>query len=164
MISNYPCPYSPILNLGQDTFLVGDTMTVLLAPDSVGYSYLWSTGSGYSFIYVRQIGVYSLTLTDDYGCVSADTIEVKGTSGISNTSELTDFSVYPSPINGNIRVSFNKIDNGDLILHNTQGQLIRRVKVTNQTVVDLPINSNGLYLVTFESQESRITKKIVIDQ
>ena len=91
-------------------------------------------------------------------------INVISPASISSAQILSDFSAFSSPMNGNIRVSFNKIDNGDLILHNTQGQLIRRVKVTNQTVVDLPINSNGLYLVTFESQESRITKKIVINQ
>ena len=71
------------VELGNDTIIAPGT-TIELAPDSVYATYLWSTGSTSSTIEVNQAGVYTLTVTNEYGCTSTDEIEVIVDMGIPN--------------------------------------------------------------------------------
>jgi hypothetical protein len=67
---------TPTVFLGYDTgFCVGNTL-VLSSPQPAGTTYLWSTGSTASSLSVSTSGAYSLTVTDIYGCVGTDLINV----------------------------------------------------------------------------------------
>src|SRR6185437_11170035 len=71
-------PY-PTVDLGQDTSLcVGQNPLVLnnkiIQP--AGYQYLWNTGEATASIVVDSPGTYSLMITSDHGCASADTEQV----------------------------------------------------------------------------------------
>ena len=71
--------YCPPVNLGPDT-LISSTLNcgnIQLKPSYRFTSYLWSTGSTASRIFVQQPGKYWVTVTDFMGVVSKDTIEVK---------------------------------------------------------------------------------------
>lgn len=66
----------PLISLGNDTTLcVGDSLQ-LKAPEMPGYSFLWqdnSTGDTYN---VRNNGSYHVKVSDQFGCNSADTVNV----------------------------------------------------------------------------------------
>jgi gliding motility-associated-like protein len=71
------------MSLGNDTLIAAGT-TVTLAPDSTYSSYAWSTGSTNRTIDVNQAGIYTLTVTNEYGCVATDDVEVIIDIGIPN--------------------------------------------------------------------------------
>ena len=63
------------VGLGNDTIIVPGT-SITLSPDSTYSAYLWSTGSTSSTIEVNLAGVYTLTVTNQYGCKATDEIQV----------------------------------------------------------------------------------------
>ncbi|MBN1951373.1 MAG: T9SS type B sorting domain-containing protein [Bacteroidales bacterium] len=71
------------VNLGKDT-LVPAGSSVVLSPDTVYTGYLWSTGSAEQEIEVYDAGIYTITVTNEYGCQASDDIEVILDIGIPN--------------------------------------------------------------------------------
>ncbi len=65
------------IDLGPDIF-VCDSVSQVLAPLSINpnVSFLWSTGSNSTSIYVNSFGTYSLTVTDQFGCKATDAISI----------------------------------------------------------------------------------------
>lgn len=66
----------PLISLGNDTTLCMDDSLQLNAPEMPGYSFLWqdnSTGDTYN---VRNNGSYHVKVSDQFGCDSADTVNV----------------------------------------------------------------------------------------
>jgi PKD repeat protein len=80
LVDNYlRFKYCPPVNLGPDT-LISTTGNCGFIQLKAGYrfsTYLWSTGSTASRIFVTQPGKYWVTVTDFMGGISKDTIEVK---------------------------------------------------------------------------------------
>lgn len=74
---------SVYMSLGNDTVITEGT-TITLSPDSTYSSYLWNNGSTERTIDVSQSGVYTLTVTNQYGCITTDDIEVIIDLGIPN--------------------------------------------------------------------------------
>jgi gliding motility-associated-like protein len=71
------------VNLGNDTVITAGSVIDLM-PDSTYSSYLWNTGSNTRIISVDKPGIYTLTVTNQYGCVATDEIEVIVDIGIPN--------------------------------------------------------------------------------
>ncbi|OQX81377.1 MAG: hypothetical protein B6D61_00865 [Bacteroidetes bacterium 4484_249] len=65
---------SPVVNLGNDTTLCGNA-TLMLEPGTFD-SYLWQDNSTYPFYNVTNTGVYSVEVTNNYGCATTDEIYV----------------------------------------------------------------------------------------
>jgi gliding motility-associated-like protein len=74
---------SASMSLGNDTLITPGT-SVELAPAGTYSSYQWSTGSSDRTITVSNAGVYTLTVTNQYGCKTTDEIEVIEDIGIPN--------------------------------------------------------------------------------
>ncbi len=66
----------PLLSLPDDTVFCDETPVLLDATNSLGYSYLWSTGSTNHFIEVMTPGQYTVIVTDSNSCKNKDTIAV----------------------------------------------------------------------------------------
>jgi len=63
--------------IGPDTILgSGQAITVSSSLIGPGYTYLWSTGETTPTIQVTMPGTYSVTVTDPYGCIATDVMEV----------------------------------------------------------------------------------------
>jgi hypothetical protein len=80
------------------------------------------------------------------------------------TTSITDvpFKVYPNPIKGDLL--YVKTNNPDVLtkyyISNISGQIYKSGTISNE-----PLNvgnlSSGMYLITIENTDSRITKKII---
>jgi hypothetical protein len=70
--------YCPPVNLGPDTIIspTGNCGNIQVKADYRFSTYLWSTGSTASRIFVQQPGTYWVTVTDFMGNISRDTIRV----------------------------------------------------------------------------------------
>jgi len=66
---------APQVNLGNDTTLCGNA-TLMLNPGSQFTSYLWQDNSTLPFFNVTTTGIYSVEVTNTFGCVAADEIYV----------------------------------------------------------------------------------------
>lgn len=70
----------PVVDLGPDTFLClyGPAIPLgNLAPEPAAYRHWWQTGDTTADIIARTIGTYSLTVTNEYGCATTDSMVVK---------------------------------------------------------------------------------------
>jgi gliding motility-associated-like protein len=113
---------TPIASLGNDTVLCTGSTLFLSVPQQPGYTYLWSDGStGFSYN-VTKAGVYSLKVTNQFGCYVSTSINVlfKATAifSLGNDTTLCNGQVLqlqPSPMlpgsylwsNGSTKQSLN---------------------------------------------------------
>ncbi|PTX58934.1 gliding motility-associated-like protein [Kordia periserrulae] len=72
----------PVINLPEDiTLCLNDLPLTVSAGNTIGNSYLWSTGEITPSIDIITTGTYSVTVTSPFGCVATDSFDV-------NESEL----------------------------------------------------------------------------
>jgi hypothetical protein len=79
-------------------------------------------------------------------------------TGIPNFEKSEKLQVYPNPSSGSFRIETgNETGDKDLIIFNSQGQLIRRIRLANGAgIVDLSDCAPGLYWISTGSQTSKI--------
>lgn len=78
-----------------------DNGQIILQPSggSGNYSYFWEDdGSTDSIRTNLSIGVYTVTITDDYGCEQSHSIEVKMNSSLLDLSTVINHNLYPNPV------------------------------------------------------------------
>ncbi len=82
------------------------------------------------------------------------------------TNSQTQMTIFPNPSSGHFTVNYGLLPKGDwsLIVHDILGRRISQQKInyTLQTT-SLEILSKGLYFVTLESKENRITQKVIVE-
>lgn len=90
---------TPLVDIGPATVSICDAgeITILAGPWYASYD--WSTGSFNQFITVNQAGLYSVTVTDAFGCVSSDDVVVteNGVTHLdflSNNAEMCQGETY----------------------------------------------------------------------
>lgn len=71
-VTAYP---TPVVNLGNDTTMCTGK-TLLLAARNPGAQYQWQDGSTNPVFEVSEPGIYHVSVTNNFGCTSADTIKV----------------------------------------------------------------------------------------
>ncbi|MEM6720196.1 MAG: choice-of-anchor L domain-containing protein [Bacteroidota bacterium] len=72
----------PVINLPENiTLCLNDLPLTVNAGNSIGSTYVWSTGATTASIDITTIGTYSVTVTSPFGCVATDSFTV-------NESEL----------------------------------------------------------------------------
>jgi gliding motility-associated-like protein len=74
----YMVAFSDLQNftLGNDTTICAPASIRLNTDWPAPISYLWQDGSEKSFYDVTQTGIYSVKVTDEYGCIKKDSIQV----------------------------------------------------------------------------------------
>ncbi len=123
----------PVVSLGNDSVSICGGNAILLDAQNPGSSYLWSTSETTQTISITQTGVYSVTVTNGFGCSAGDFIVA---------------TIYPIPVVflGNDLsicqgfVSINAGNPGSSYLWNTGA--------TTQSIL---VNSGGSYFVTVTS-------------
>jgi gliding motility-associated-like protein len=115
------------VELGNDTLIAAGT-TIEISPDSTWSAYQWSTGSTNQAIQVNQAGVYTLTVTNQYGCKATDQIEVLIDIGIPNF-----FTPNGDGYNDTWEIPFLSTEPGAAIsVFDRFGNLLTRYKATER--------------------------------
>jgi len=71
-------PY-PDVDLGDDTSICVNGAPVLLqnlGKNKLGYTYQWNSGDSSSTVLARHHGIYALTVTNENGCSTTDSVEI----------------------------------------------------------------------------------------
>ncbi len=76
-----------------------------------------------------------------------------------------EFVVYPVPTNNELTMQFDGIEDFEVTVHNTLGQLIKlpvRYEGANKGLLNTQSLSNGIYFVSIERGNQKETKKIIV--
>jgi len=84
-------------NLGADISVCEGEEITLLSGASAAVNYLWNTGETTSSKQIDTSGVYSLIVSDSFGCTAYDTISVTVSGLIPNTGFIADSSCFGLP-------------------------------------------------------------------
>ena len=76
----------------------------LLDAGNPGLTYLWSTGDSIRQITIENAGVYSVVVTDEFGCQGYDEIAIAVVSGLGDIHDQSMLSLFPNSANDMINV------------------------------------------------------------
>ncbi|MFO0357452.1 MAG: T9SS type A sorting domain-containing protein [Sphingobacteriaceae bacterium] len=130
-------------------------------------SYTWNTNAtGSSIVVSPTVNTnYTVWSTNANGCGSASlTQSVSICNGVAEQSFSRNVLIYPNPSNGIFKLEMNsKIDNGEVNIYNSIGQLILSEKIKENQEIDLSKFSKGYYFCVIRSQGKQIhSEKIII--
>ena len=155
------------LDLGEDIKYAREGETIeLKIPD--GYSdAVWPQENEIheNSIFVNKSGSYSVWATDDYGCVSADSITVLFTTGIENNLD-GQIKLYPNPVKDIFSIRLDNVYlNIKAEIFNLAGSKVfyNEFESRDKLVIDITSNPKGEYLLklSFDGHEqvARIVKQ-----
>lgn len=81
-----------------------------------------------------------------------------------DTHDKIDMAIYPVPANDLINVEFDGIENYQISLFNSLGQIIKipQSVQNNKLSIDVSSINNGLYFIEFTKDGNRDTRKIIV--
>jgi hypothetical protein len=130
------------------------------------YSYLWSTGATTQTISGLAVNSYTVTVTDDFGCTDALTVNV-GTVSADDIEGLQALNLQPNPSSGMawLQASFERPVDVRAELLNLLGQQVWESNHSNTTNLSEHLNltalPDGLYLVRLSVEGKTATRKLV---
>jgi hypothetical protein len=172
----------PRVYLGPDIRVCYRTPVQLDAGQNT-VSYLWNTGETTRIIIPINSGLYSVTITNVFGCTASDTVLVnfkkcyniiaiplrensqghkneisqsenhENNLGIINSNDV--FNIYPNPSSGIVNIDFtNANETYSLIIRNTLGQIIFEQKnLQEKSIISLEDYENGAYIFEIISKD-----------
>ncbi|WP_317898458.1 glycine-rich protein [Aurantibacillus circumpalustris] len=171
------CPATQTIALGiyyNPTITAVPARTLICVKESVeitaagGSSYAWDNTMTGPTITVSPNGTaanYTVTGTDDNGCSSTATVQVKISScaGLNEFSHLNNgITIYPNPNDG--KFTIQSTADLKLSLVNELGQLIRVINLSanNNYEVNISDLAKGIYFVSGQKDGLQIYQKIVV--
>lgn len=131
-----------------------------------GYqSYLWSNGKEDPTITTWKTGIFSLTVTDEYGCEGVVSLYVLSIPQGVEETEDERFSVYPNPAKSHLNIELVDAPsaNATLEILDAKGQLVLTLQPTQMIsqidVADLP---KGTYVLRYSDGDHRAVKQLVV--
>ena len=144
---------------------------VTVTGGSGDYTYEWSNGGQTASITGLEGGVYTVTVTDNSGCV--DDIIVTVTVGvITGTNDLAlsqSIQVYPNPAShfAVVAYEFDETKNLKYSLFNNIGQRVLENQVDNalsgNVRIDLSNLAQGIYFLNITDGESSMIEKLIVE-
>jgi len=146
IVSVYPTPTNIDVNF------VTTTSATLDAGSGFG-SYLWSTSASTQTITVNTNGTYYVTVSDNNGCITTDTVNIVFSLGIFNPNgSSTTMKLYPNPSDGVFNVSIDNLETSNLTLEvmDIHGKVVynRVVGAVSGSVIE-PFNLSDLSMGTY---------------
>ncbi|MBN2729902.1 MAG: T9SS type A sorting domain-containing protein [Bacteroidales bacterium] len=116
-------------------------------------------------VHIRWLSITDSTASgtaiDSAGVTKIDEIYVLGTAITSIEESDLAYKVYPNPCNGILNID-TRIDVEMLYIMSIEGRLIAKI-VEPGNAVDLSALESGLYLLRFETKNTSVTHKIIIE-
>ena len=122
---------------------------MIYTTDSLGYYMQWNlngdpiASANGSVILMNEIGSYSLTLTDQYGCSYES--EAFSYNGVVDLDKSALF-VHPNPAHKIVEVTGLEIDNVVYEINNLSGALLQEGEIKDK-IIDVSVLSPGMYII-----------------
>jgi hypothetical protein len=139
---------SPQPDLGGNQTYLGNPITLTVAGGPFS-SYSWNTGETTSSITANAVGIYSLTVTNSFGCQGTDVILLTPPSNV-QTLESFNFQAFPNPTEDFLQLRIKQPTDKEVRLQvtNALGQVCMRQNLRSGTHQwTIPVNrlDNGQY-------------------
>jgi hypothetical protein len=150
----------------KDTTIVNGNKLTIKATGAK--TYLWNNNSDKDSISVKDAGTYSVTGTNEFGCVSTNSITIKLREkgvGLSTINGL-NFVVSPNPASEVLHIALEEYKNKSISIVDLKGNLVF-TQALNSLNTDIQVNSfaKGIYLLNIHDGYNTIlnTQRIVIE-
>jgi len=161
-------PSDPLIVNGTISDATSSTATdgeidITITGGSGPYEFLWSNGAVSEDISGVAAGVYTVSITDDNGCVTSGTFIVSVSVGINSDEIQAEIQLYPNPAHEFFVVESGsgKIQKTEII--NVVGQVVYTSSNTgNRIRINTDDLENGVYMVRIYVNDNFITKKVNI--
>jgi hypothetical protein len=143
---------SPVISLA-----ISDLVTT-----EVGVSYQWFQngapiqGATTSILNMPGSGTFAVQAFYSNGCSAMSAPYVLGGSGLTEL-ESSIYRLSPNPTNGMLSIASANTNAVNVVVRNTDGQVVKTCLVTNE--INLSDLSNGLYIVEINGYYHRIIKR-----
>ncbi len=166
------CPPSLLLNLSaadETGFNAGNgSASVEVGAGEGPFSYLWSNGDMTKNAAKLSAGVYTVTVTDRFGCQEEGEILVGlNTNTEDLKADLRNLLLYPNPTTGQIRLELLLTETRDVNIQvlNIVGQKIleqmeRDVRQLSQAL-DLSDLPNGVYFLRIQAEGEQVVRRLI---
>ncbi len=116
--------------------------------------------------------MFIVTATDAAGAMAADTfmLIVDGyQTAIGDIDEgLFEVTMYPNPTSGevNLKINTSEIMDSEVVVRSIAGsEVFRKIyKASEQITINLSENVSGVYLVTLQTGDKSVIKKLILDR
>ncbi|MFH1320298.1 MAG: T9SS type A sorting domain-containing protein [Bacteroidota bacterium] len=123
------------------------TATVTASGGTTPYTYLWSTGGTTTTIDNLASGTYSVTVSDNSGCIAGGSVTISVGTGLNKVSYHNLIKVYPNPAINIINFEISDYRSSHIIIFNILGNQLKSITVDNTiTQVNTAELSEGLYI------------------
>ena len=114
------------------------------------------------------VGNYYCIVSNSCGSATSNTININPcVTGINETNNANNISIYPNPTNGFLNIKVNGLANEKckIILTNTLGQILNEKEFetknnSNETQIDMKNLSSGIYFLSITSNKIEQTFKV----
>jgi len=149
---------------GSDLVCSSNLPFVLNGPDGF-ITYNWSNGSSGESISITSNGVYSISVTDEKGCILRDTLRVDDCLNMNAANESQLYSCYPNPTDAMFQLQSLTSEKLLIRMFTVSGQLILQDVVNANSV--LTINTGnyaaGLYMIEVRTSNRIMREKILVE-
>ncbi len=150
-----------------DSLEVGEISANVTGTGAAPFNYLWNGPNGFistaqNISGLTEKGMYSLTVTDIFGCTGVDSVLVDGSVFVNELNPQFNFVLYPNPVENNLFISGNIEKAGVYnvqIVSSTGNVVMQDVKFETQNVhwnLSTRLFSPGLYFVVISKEGKRV--------
>lgn len=130
-------------------------------------SYLWSNGATTSNLTELFAGSYTLTVTDEKGCMKVfGPFVVENSSSIDESKYIKQLTISPNPTNAYVSLNVELIRNVNTNVNflNSSGQVVLKKQYHGDIndFIDVTTFSAGYYIISVSNDEFTINRKLVI--
>ena len=124
------------------------------------YAYLWSNGATTQNINNLDFGTYTVTVTDNYGCINQNSFEIEDITSVQDIFESDQISIYPNPSTGIVNLDIQ--DSWEVSIFTIDGKLIRQQTGRGRQTFDLTKREAGFYVIRIAVGEDVYQGKIQV--
>jgi hypothetical protein len=135
------------------------------------YQFSWSNSANTEDISALIAGNYSVTVIDNNGCITVETFNVAdGPTAVVQFSLNDAIRLYPNPAENysTLEISLSKIQNIEIKMIDALGRVLQNLNLSevNSVIqeIDTQNYSAGVYMLTIQTENEIITKKLVINR
>jgi len=154
---------SPTFEFGFDTLEIEFGKTGIFDAGSGYSSYLWSNGETTQSIEISEEGLYSVIVTNEFGCSAYDEAYLKvGPNSIGENSIENSISVFPNPVKEKLFINSEIAEIEKVDIYNSIGKLIYTEKNKTKNIeLDVSKYPMGVYFIRIDLQNGNIIFKPV---
>ncbi|MGB1205598.1 MAG: T9SS type A sorting domain-containing protein [Chitinophagales bacterium] len=129
------------------------------------YTIMWDNGMEDESLSNLPVGDYMVTIMDERGCYTIETITLDGSVGIYDNTQ-TLISVYPNPATDFVHIDLPTNINGtyNVQIHNIAGEMMRSFGNMTAKSLDIDVQNlnTGIYLVSLQAEGAVYQSKLMV--